>query len=597
VLKPKLIKGGNWEFYLGFLFFLLCPLLFNHFVLEPTNVPRFVVGSTLLLFAFFGIVEDKRVLTLPASPLVALLIGFYIIHLTSLFWSLNVADAIYESQKIFLGICGIIFFISQTTSENESNRLLKTVIASAAIMGVIETVEIAIYGYAYAPNMTQSLYLAGHKNLLSSALFLTIPFSVYGVYALKDKWKWLSIVGLVTSVLIIAVLQSRSVIAALILSVLCFGVMLLLHKMSKVIRQIIIALVLALSVSTVAIIFKMKVYDQKEHTANEFNASLVERYKLWDKSFQIIQDNPILGVGAGNWKYNYAYYKVDNIQAALYYNTVFCRPHNDFIWVFSETGIIGFSLLMLIIIYIGRHSLFRAIEEKNIRNLLIISGLVGLLIISFFSFPKERILHIGFTCILLSIVIVSTNKIRRITSVFASKIIALLIIGGLIGNIIVGWYRISGEYYTKQLLVEQRENNVRGVITNGYQAISPFYTTDPTGTPILSYIGWGYNGITQLDSLHTVSEAAYFLSPHDYKVLGNYGYILERKHYNQTARIILNEANRINPNYEPVIVNLSVLEFNNGNYNKSLDWLKQIENYDLKYQSNVQIIKEKLAAQ
>jgi len=135
---------------------------------------------------------------------------------------------------------------------------------------------------------------------------------------------------------------------------------------------------------------------------------------MGDKSFQIIQDNPILGVGAGNWKYNYPYYKVDDIETSLFYNTVFNRPHNDFIWVFSETGLIGFILLMLIIMYIGRHSLFRIIQEKNIKNILIISTLIGLLIISFFSFPRERILHIVITSILLAILFVSTNQLKNL---------------------------------------------------------------------------------------------------------------------------------------------------------------------------------------
>jgi len=149
------------------------------------------------------------------------------------------------------------------------------------VLGIYETIEIAIYGYVYAPNMTESLHLAGHKNLLSSAMFLTMPFSIYGVYSLKHKWKWLSIIGLITACLIIAALQSRSVILALICSAIIYGIMIWLHQRRKEIQQVVVGIVLLLSVLVIGAIFKLKVIDQKEHAATESSASLVERYKLW----------------------------------------------------------------------------------------------------------------------------------------------------------------------------------------------------------------------------------------------------------------------------------------------------------------------------
>ena len=75
--------------------------------------------------------------------------------------------------------------------------------------------------------------------------------------------------------------------------------------------------------------------------------------------------------------------------------------------------------------------------------------------------------------------------------------------------------------------------------------------------------------------------------------------LIDRRFYREKyqldkARIILLEAHRINPRYEPTILNLSVLEYNKGDFNRALYWLQLIKDYDSKYPSNLARIQEKL---
>lgn len=60
--------------------------------------------------------------------------------------------------------------------------------------------------------------------------------------------------------------------------------------------------------------------------------SINARYELWSDSIKIWTDNPLFGIGLGNWSQAFSY-------------TEFKYPHNIFIEVLSEQGIIGAILI------------------------------------------------------------------------------------------------------------------------------------------------------------------------------------------------------------------------------------------------------------
>jgi len=118
------------------------------------------------------------------------------------------------------------------------------------------------------------------------------------------------------------------------------------------------------------------------------------RIHAWLNSVEMIKDNPILGVGIGNWKYIYPLYarsaKIDLLFSAERqpYNT-----HNDYVQIFTETGLIGgtaFLLLLAVCFITALKSFFQ--EEDYPTAMLSLSLLWALLtfvIIAFFSFPFE----------------------------------------------------------------------------------------------------------------------------------------------------------------------------------------------------------------
>ncbi len=574
-----------------FLFLLFSPLLFNEIIIESTNIPRFLISNLFLLGALIFL-SIKGLIHLPHNRLLLALVAFYFVHFISSIWSLNFADAIYESQKIWLGLSTIILFLSLLKMKAGNDKdLIQAIIITAFIFGAFNLIELTL-----SNNSTETtnyiVSLSIHKNLLSSLLFIFSSFTIFGVITYKDKWRWFSIITTTLILLLVLLLQTKAVLLAYLLSGFAFFIFYILRKQStKIVKSVLIGTT-GIAVISVFILFQLRVLSPVDDANSEELASIHERYILWNKSVKMIQSKPIIGVGASNWKYNYSKYTVNDLERSRNYNIVFKRAHNEYLTILSETGLIGFTLLILIILSLIHKKLSTEIASYDIKKILFVCTLIGIGLISFFSFPKERITHIVFVSIIIAIY--SFNQLQSNTK--TAQPFGLLLIAGLLLSIVVGSYRFYGEYYTKKVLQSQENLDAQNVIRHGLKASSIFYTVDPTMTPIDSYIGWAYINLDDMDSTTYYSQKAVELCPFDYKTQSNMGYALMRKYQLDQSKKALLESYRINNKYEPTLLNLSVLEYNKGNFMEALNWLKKIKNYQVHYPSNYERIMHKLSS-
>jgi O-antigen ligase len=103
-----------------------------------------------------------------------------------------------------------------------------------------------------------------------------------------------------------------------------------------------------------------------EHaTARQFNASLSYRLIAFGAAWEMIRDHPLLGVGPGNFAYDYYDYK---ILAAIRYPSLlatgemsrvmnFGDAHSDHLQIAAETGLPGYVLFLFALAYVARVSL------------------------------------------------------------------------------------------------------------------------------------------------------------------------------------------------------------------------------------------------
>ena len=137
-------------------------------------------------------------------------------------------------------------------------------------------------------------------------------------------------------------------------------------------------------------------FDEKKSspvtTINSIFSSNSDRGRLamWNHTLTMITDQPIFGVGLDNWEFIYPLYdkgdKITNESEPV-------RPHNDFLWIASELGLIGFGIFIYLLFNCAR-TILTLIQtnspETQLASFVCMVGLIGLLGYSLFSFPKEQ---------------------------------------------------------------------------------------------------------------------------------------------------------------------------------------------------------------
>ena len=139
-------------------------------------------------------------------------------------------------------------------------------------------------------------------------------------------------------------------------------------------------------------------------------SSMDERFLSWFSTIYIWKDHKILGQGIGTYQvyglYGISDLVADNPEYNYGWNN-FKRAHNDYFQVLGETGILGLSLivLMLVLLTIYVFKNIKKIETKDdtiLFGMLVLSGVVFALQ-SFFSFPGHLLPNALFATFAISV--------------------------------------------------------------------------------------------------------------------------------------------------------------------------------------------------
>ncbi|MCH2663717.1 tetratricopeptide repeat protein [bacterium] len=112
------------------------------------------------------------------------------------------------------------------------------------------------------------------------------------------------------------------------------------------------------------------------------------RVGRWLDTARMIADHPWTGVGLTNWEKIYPLYgpPVDSR------NRISRRPHNDYLWVWSESGVLGFAAYVAM--FLSALMLVLRMSAQNRYRSIALASLAAITAIqahALFSFPRERV--------------------------------------------------------------------------------------------------------------------------------------------------------------------------------------------------------------
>lgn len=612
----------------------LIQVLYSSKTIDPVLLPKYVAFSFYVLFvsgltlyhAFVKKVNyDYAILRRNVFKYFA---GYLIISAISLLVSRNPADGIFEWCKIalffsFLLVAALYF----QRVENLVEPVTKTVSVLSLTINVIGLYQ--FYQLANSVGVTHSsTYLVdgtfANRNLFAEILLLTLPFVTFGAYTFKIRWKVLCTFCFLSSVFLITITLSRAVWIALIISTAFTALVWLIvqyhyikSNLNMVVRRIAVPGAIVLIAIGAAVFFYGRL-DTEETFKKQFVSipnlkygAVKERVELWKKSFDIIRDEPLTGIGLSSWKIEILKYGVKGTRAedAL---TFYQQAHNDFIMVAAEQGVFGLLFYLLIFITILYYILIilknsSALNDK-LFYLFVLNGIAAFCIISLFSFPKERIEHNIILMFMFILVVIKYHRVKTEKAILnesnniKKKVSAPLISGYFLPSAFilivvlfctsVGIKRIKSDMHAEKALKARSQNHWMHVIKEVDKAASGFYQMDPMSTPLAWYRGSANFNLNRIEEAFIDFKRAYQLNPYHIHVLNNLGTYHEIKKDHDIAIEYFKKATTLNPAFEDALLNLSASYFNSGKINESYQTIRKcdVNSGNARYKSHAAVI-------
>lgn len=577
--NPKLVSV-NWQRIILFIFCAALPFLYSSAGVDPSLIPRQMAVSVLVLgFCLWLFLQQrKEMVGVTFIPIVlALLVLAYV---TSCLQAINKVESFYIILKI--GLFASLGWVMYALAKRKilTIDLLSLMVSVAGIMAtamaiwnmlLLQSKGVAIFE---ADNMYKVNATFGHKNLLSSFLFLCLPMLVVQcVITSKKGWKILLIVASIAMVGVLILLQTRAVFLAIIICIFA-SVLLLLFGFSKqlLLWQKRLSIAFILGSLLLAVVFFYSYRDKL--TLVTRTESFTERKNLWDNTRLMILEHPLAGVGAANWQIHMPKYGMQKFYEVNYTIseglTNFQRPHNDFLWVWAETGLVGFLsyvfIFMATLVYAYR--LLKCEEElsKKIGYAIMFLQVIGFMVISAVDFPWERIEHSVVIFMSVGLIAANHDSIQKWKGVQLQRWIWLFPAALSLLSIYVCVQRWQSELQLRKMYKAHASGNWQKLVVEGNKSLSSYFNMDYYSIPVQWYVGVGYFMQDNLPEAKKSFEAAYQLHPYQVHVLNNYGTCYEKEGNHAKAIELLEESHRLSPTFSDGIINLSGAYFNAGRY-------------------------------
>ncbi|MBC7696314.1 MAG: O-antigen ligase family protein [Burkholderiales bacterium] len=588
------MKSKSRLFSIFFIGIFLSSLVYSPYVLDFTLTPRLIFISITLFLSFFLWYKINSLQRVKLDFIVLAYIFYILFNCLSGLWANTPTESIFESAKLIIALS--VFLLSYYLFKSDRESAL-TILAKISV--VIVFVEFALVSFQlsylseFSKEAMYNVYGANsHKNLLSSYLYISLFFLLVGLFRMKKTWKWLTVAALILNLGIIIITQTKAVWIALAVSGLLLF-FLLLYKRTKFkinFKWCLIVCILLANIFFIwvqpRIIEKGLAFNMEQIKNDQTDGKKEldnERLQLWSKTYEMIYDHPLIGVGAGNWQIHFPDATLKGMYRAEDLNFTFQRPHNDILWIIAETGFVGLNLFLFFIFSIVLllvKSLKAVIDNRtSIELLLCVITIIGFFTAAFFDFPKERIEHLIWINIVFGFayyLIKENNELKTLVEFKISAMQFVLMELILIMVFTVGFYRYCGEYYSRKMYDQKKQNNNLGVIREAKKALNFTYSIDPTSLPIKWYTGNSYAILGNFMQAKTDLLKAYHLNPYNRNVINDLASAYVNTNQPDSAEYYYLETIRISSRFDDPKLNLAAIYFNQKRFEKADSCLKTL---------------------
>ena len=389
------------------------PLVFCAWLHYPYLLPKLALYKVAVALGFFlwtvEIARRKEAVFLRSATTIAILV-FLAVSSVSIAFAVNRHEAFTALSHLLAGGGLYLLLTGHTRERRFFSHLFNGVVFSGLVVFVYAILQYkdidlpALWGKTIGTTPTIGVSSLGNVNFLAEYLAVIINFALFlylaGITIAGNVFYSIPILLLFASLIITL---SRSGWISLAIAVIC-SIFLMLRYMrgrrSRLYlrfawRKLLILFMLASIVFFAA--NRMKpftdnlTFELETLFTEAPQQTNIQRIFIWQRTLEMIRDHPIRGVGIGNFKIEYPRYRSVAEREISGGRTRIERTHNDFLQIAAETGIIGISAFLWIVVLSLRNgikvlsshagSIWKAV------TIALLGGLIAIMVNALFNFP------------------------------------------------------------------------------------------------------------------------------------------------------------------------------------------------------------------
>lgn len=580
----KIYASLEYLFWIALI--LILPFITSSQTVEPELPIRYFYLSLVITFGgFLAYKLNIDLLSFGKSSNGQFLLLFVLWGLFNSYFALQKTEAWYEHSKmiLFFILLSILyaFFQKDTSIVYQWSRILSIVILLLLGVGIWQWQY-----FEFKISATNHLYATlSNPNLYASGILICIPFPFILLFHSKSTLLKILIGSILLAAFVgLIMIKSKSAILSFGTGISTFIYIYAINKNNKRISKKYFIILFALLISGIlfsvftylGFILKNNFWDviTSETAIPGLYDGNIERLFFLKKSLKMIWEHFVLGVGSGHWKLYYPKYGVQG----WYLNTgwvQYLNPHNDFIWIWTEYGIIGFVLYLSFIYSTTKNFCTQLCENFGpsfLTSLLLFAGWIMFLTDSFFSFPKERPFHL----VLFGIyTVLSTRpKERNSLKLNFNATVILLFICSIISYFY--WERLNAEFFLKKAREARKSHKWEECVffASKSEKLGLRYSSINI-EPVALTKAMAYDELGNIDSAYANYIKAYALAPYYLFGMVQYAGVLHAQNNNKEALRIIQEMYKITPNFWFALRLHSLILLKQNKLNESIEILNK----------------------
>lgn len=603
--SPTYSNSVLFYFFSGFLI-LFIPVFHLPKALDEALMPRILalsIFSVVMALILFGSGLYKRFdFAVLRQKVFLALAGFLLITLISVAFAFNIRESYFDIVRTFLlvavSVYAAVIFLNHPNWQEKLPKLIVVAALFALAVGSYQYYkEVILATKPFLEDGRPVIYkvfgMMYHKNEYSSALLWMLPFLAYGIYRFRGGWQIVSILTVLLVLIMIVLVKTRAVWVGIALAMFVIAIILIFFARKlefPIILRNLMAAAMIVGILGVVTIFSMEKPKDRYSLPGRIRSITettspdnIHRINVWKTTLKMIKKKPFTGWGAGNWNLEVAYYFDGKFTEVPQLN--WARPHNDYLWVAAEKGVIGLLVYLLLfgftIFYLLKVLARSQKMENRMLALFLLGGIISYLGVSFFNFPYERPNHQVYLALMLAGAAVLYHQLDLRPAFKPGRLAALIpLLAFSVFGVIFGSKTVQQESELKYSLSAYYQGNWQTMLQYAQRAYNPLKSLDQLSNPPEYYEGMALAKLNRHQEAIVAYEKAYAQFPNSVWItnwMGQSYYMVGRY---EDALYCLNKVLHIIPHLKEARISLSATYYQMGEYQKSYDALEAIPGWE-----------------